>query len=403
MSAHLPRPRPRDVLLMVPVGVLVLGTLPVVGRGGPWRGAGEDGDRGPFAPGGHGPGLPGLGTLDPGAVVLAVLAVLAIGLRRWPQLAALLATSAIGTSLALGHPYGPVLLPAAITAWSLARRLPLPRSAVAAGGAVALLLTGDLVRVLLEGESPLGALLGALPISAWVVVPWCLGLVRRLVQEARRRHRAEQERQALDAERTRLAAEVHDVVGHGLAAIRMQADIALHVADRRPEQAQEALRVISRASAEALAELRATLAAVAPETAGDESRAATPGLHRVEDLCARMREAGIEVELEVVGEPEELPAAADVAAYRILQESLTNVVKHAARRRAAVRIAHGGDAVEIRVRSASAPGQEVRDGFGISGMRRRAADVGGHCEVTVQDGVVEVRARLPRDHPRYAR
>lgn len=373
MSAHLPLPRPRDLLVMAPVGVLVLGSLRFSGRRGPWERPGGAGD-----------------PADPVAYVLTAFAVLAIGLRRWPQFAVLLAATATAAYLALGHSYGPVLLPMAITSWSLARRVPLPRSVVLAGISAVILLLGRML-----GEGLAEALLGSLPLSGWVVVPFSLGLARQLVHETRQRRRAEEERQTMDAERLRLASEVHDVVGHGLAAIQMQADIALHVADRRPEQAREALAVISRASAEALAELRATLAAISPESAADDSRAATPGMGRLEDLCARMREAGIAVRLEVHGAPRTLPAAADVAAYRIVQESVTNVVKHAAQRHAEVRVDHGAEAVEILVSSAAAPGTSLVEGFGIASMRRRAEDVGGSCEVTVQGHELLVHARLP--------
>lgn len=386
MRAHVPRPRPRDLLLMLPVGVLVLGSLRFEGRRGPW--SSPDG----------GAITHGTGSAPAEAYLLAVLAVAAIGLRRWPQLAVLLAAAATAVPLALGHPLGPMLLPVAITSWSLARRIPPPRSAVLAGIAAVVLVLGAARRGDLRGDlfgDLLGGLAGALPLSAWVLVPFSLGLARRLHLESRQRRRVEEQRQVLDAERLRLASEVHDVVGHGLAAIRLQADIALHVADRRPEQAREALEVISRASAEALAELRATIAGIAPETDADESRAATPGLERVGALCERMRETGIDVDLVTQREVRVLPAAADVAAYRIVQESLTNVVKHAAARHAQVRVDHGADGVEIRVRSAISPGDVVIEGFGIAGMRRRASDVGGSCTIAVQGSELEVRARLP--------
>lgn len=400
---------PRDLRLMIPVALMVAGAQ-LFGAPGPswrdgdgatWPAGGRPAEQGPF---GHDGGPPGLAPLDPVALLLAASAVLAMGLRRRPRVAALLSTTATAALLGLGDLAGPELLAVAITSWSLARRDSPPRSAVVAGIAGGVLVIGCLLGTGLSGASAEGlldALLASLPVAAWVVVPFLVGLVRSLSVEANRRRRAEEERRVLDAERVRLASEVHDVVGHGLAAIQMQAEIALHVADRRPEQALESLQVISRASAEALAELRATLAEIAPDIAAQDARATTPGLERLGDLCGRMREAGIAVDLEMPPPPSEgsrrgtLSLAADVAAYRIVQESLTNVVKHAAERRAAVRVRTGEDGLEILVRSSAAPATQVVPGFGIAGMQRRAADVGGSCEVDVRGREVVVRGLLP--------
>jgi len=382
MSARVPLPRGRDLFLMVPVGLLVLLTLRQAGagvHGGPWSSTR------------HVPTAP----VEGHDYALAALAVAAVGLRRWPVLAFSLATLATGLLLALGQPFGPVLLTVLITGFSLAGRAPLPRSAIAGGAGLLVLLAGCAAGAAARTGEVLPALAGALPLSAWVAVPFCAGLVRRTLKEGRARRRAEEERAVLDAERLRLASEVHDVVGHGLAAIRMQADIALHVADRRPEQARAALEIISRASGEALTELRATLAQIAPDAAEQDAHAPTPGLDRLGALCARMREAGIDVELEVHGERRPVGPAADVAAYRIVQESLTNVVKHAAERRATVRVQYAAEAVEVLVASAVAPGTRIVEGFGLAGIRRRAAEAGGRAEVTVEGERLDVRALLP--------
>lgn len=368
----------RDVLPAAPVGLLVLGTLHADDRWGP-----------PGAPRGSW-NWADAPAPDIWAYLLAGAAVLAVALRRWPVAAFALAAGATATYLMLGNPYGPITFTVLITAFSLARRVPLPRSALAAGAGLGVLLVPALVT-----GTPLSALLAVLPVSAWVVVPFSVGLVRRAVVEARQRERAEAERAVLDAERMRLASEVHDVVGHGLAAIQMQADIALHVAERRPDQAREALSVISRASAEALAELRATLTAISPESASGASRAPTPGLDRLADLCARMREAGVEVSLEVTGERRPVPPAVDIAAYRVVQESLTNVVKHAAERRARVRITYLEHSVRLTVDNPARPQPERREGFGIAGIRRRTADVGGSVEIGADGDRFRVRAELP--------
>ncbi|EWS82364.1 histidine kinase [Brachybacterium phenoliresistens] len=383
MTSCPPLPRLRDVALALVIGVLVMGSLRWSGRWGPpgpW-------DGGPMPPGGS-DGAP----IGAGAFVLAGLAVLAVAIRRWPLPAFALAVLATSSYLLAGFPYGPILLPVVVTSYGLGRHVRLPQAAIAAGAGILLLLAHVLVR-----SSPVDGLVAVLPGSAWVVVPFSIGLARRLVREASRRQQAEAERRALDAERLRLASEVHDVVGHGLAAIQMHADIALHVRDRRPEQAHVALEAISRASADALAELRATLAAIAPEgePGDDAAHAPTPGLDRVADLCARMREAGIAVDLEIAGTRRAVPPAVDVAAYRIVQESLTNVVKHASERRADVRVAYADGAIELEVTNALDGAGEVREGFGITGIRRRVRDVGGQVDIGPGAGTFRVRASLP--------
>lgn len=383
MTSRPPLPRLRDVALALVLGVLVMGSLRWTGRWGPpgqWEG-------GPMPPDG-----PAGATVGAGAFVLAGLAVLAVAIRRWPLPAFALAVLATSSYLLAGNPYGPILLPAVVTSYGLGRHVRLPQAAIAGGAGILLLLAHVLVR-----SSPVDGLVAVLPGSAWVVVPFSIGLARRLVREASQRQMAEAERRALDAERLRLASEVHDVVGHGLAAIQMHADIALHVRDRRPEQAHVALEAISRASADALAELRATLAAIAPEgePGDDATHAPTPGLDRVADLCARMREAGIAVDLEIAGTRRAVPPSVDVAAYRIVQESLTNVVKHASERRADVRVAYADGAVELEVTNALDGAGEVREGFGITGIRRRVRDVGGQVDIGPGAGTFRVRASLP--------
>ncbi|MGK5684240.1 sensor histidine kinase [Actinoplanes sp. URMC 104] len=318
-------------------------------------------------------------TVDGTAVVLVVLAAAVTGLRRrWPGPALLAAAALTSAYLIVGYPYGPILVSFAVCVHEVARWRPLRPAA--AWSVVALL-------VLLIHEP----LYGLAPGLAWVVVPFTVGAARRSVAEAQARERAESERRIADAERLRVAQEVHDVVGHGLAAIQMQADIALHLRDTRPGMAHEALTAISAASSEALAELRTTLAALSH----GEATAPTPGLARVDDLCARVRTAGVAVDLTVEGTPGPLPAAADVAAYRVLQEALTNVVKHAARPWAGVTIRHRPRSVDLRVCN-DAPGAGHADGFGITGMRRRVEQVGGTLTASSDAGTFAVRAVIPR-------
>ena len=319
------------------------------------------------------------------ALVVATGAVTTLRLR-WPELTTLAAAVGASTYLVLGYPFGPILISVAVCVYAVARN----RDLRWAGAWVTPALIVLLGHLLVNGPG----IAGLIPGMAWVVVPFTLGAARRQVVEAQDRERAETERRIVDAERLRLAQEVHDVVGHGLAAIQMQADIALHLRDAKPAMAHEALSAISVASAEALDELRATLAAIAPEHGGGD-RAPAPGLARVEDLCDRVRTAGVAVELTVDGTPRPLPAGADVAAYRVLQESLTNVVKHATRPRARVAIHHGPRSVDLRVTNEAVDIRHA-EGFGITGMRRRVEQVGGTLTAGPDSGTFAVAAVIPR-------
>ncbi len=330
-------------------------------------------------------------SIDPLGAILIATAAIGAGLRGWPLVSLGVATVATSTYLVLGYPYGFVLLSVAIATYTVARRVRLPIAGIAAFVALLVLLAH-----LFANPAALDGALGLLPGSAWIVVPFSLGVVRRLTVEATERQRGDAERRALDDERLRLASEVHDIVGHGLAAIQMQADIALHVRARRPGQAHEALEAISRTSAEALAELRATLASITPAEAGEHDRLApTPGLERIADLCDRMRESGIAIDLAVIGRPRPVSPAVDVAAYRIVQESLTNVARHGTQRHATVTITHGPDAVRVEVGNSMSGEVQAAEGFGIGGIRRRVRDVGGTVDVGVRDGRFVVTASFP--------
>jgi signal transduction histidine kinase len=176
--------------------------------------------------------------------------------------------------------------------------------------------------------------------------------------------------------------------------------VALHVLDRRPEQAREALLAIRQASAGAMQELRATVGVLRRPAGGERSRAAVPGLAQLDELVAGVARAGPAVQVVVDGEPAALPPAVDLAAYRVVQESLTNVVRHAGPARATVRVAYDGAGVEVEVTddgaggSASAAGPGA--GHGIAGMRERVAALGGELRAGPRpQGGFQVSARLP--------
>lgn len=333
----------------------------------------------------------GVRPVDGVAYALAGAAAVATLFRtRWPVPTLGVVTAATVTYLLLAYPYGPVMVCLVVAVYSLARRRPLRPALVYAAATLALLL----VHVLTH-PAALGLPTGLIPAGALVAVPFSIGVARRTWYEARAAERDAAEQQARDDERLQLAHEVHDVVGHGLAAIQMQADIALHLG--RPQDATTALEAISRAANEALTELRTTLAKIRPGSAtgtGPE-RAPTAGLANLEVLAERVRSTGVSVVLEVGGTPRPLPDAVDLAAYRVLQESLTNVVKHGAGSAARVEVVYEPDGLRLVVRNPRAPGGAFVAGFGISGMRHRVESLGGRLDAGPVDESFEVRAALP--------
>ena len=308
----------------------------------------------------------------------------------WPVVTLGVVTAATVAYLLLAYPYGPVMVCLAVAVYSLARRRALRPALLYAAGTLALLV----VHVFTH-PAGLGFPAGLVPVSAFVAVPFSIGVARRMWHEARSAERAAAEQRARDDERLQLAHEVHDVVGHGLAAIQMQADIALHLG--RPDDAATALETISRAANEALTELRTTLAQIRPGAAsgGAPDRAPTAGLANLEVLVERVRSAGVSVDLRVTGTPTPLPDAVDLAAYRVLQESLTNVVKHGTGSGAYVEVHYAGHDVRLCVRNPRGPDGRFVAGFGIAGMRRRVESLGGQLDAGPVDESFEVRAVLP--------
>lgn len=327
------------------------------------------------------------------AIALAAVAGLALVARRRYPLTTLAAVTAFCTTyLLLDYPYGPILFAYFVAVYTVARYLPWSRSAPVALVAMLALLTH-----LITNDAAFDGLIGVIPGSAWAIVPFTLGVVVRARAEAVARARAEEARRHAYDERLRVAQEVHDVVGHGLAAIKMQAEVALYLLADKPEQAETALVAISRTSTEALDEVRSTLALVRRE--GDE-RAPAPGLARVEELGRRMAESGLRVGFTTAGAPREVPVAADLAGYRVVQESLTNVLRHGAGNTATVRISWQDDAVLIEVVNPLGGAHRGSDGQGIPGMRRRVTSLGGtFSSGPTGDGRFEVRVRIPLEAP----
>jgi signal transduction histidine kinase len=329
------------------------------------------------------------------AIVLVVAAAGALGFRRLAPLPSLAGVTLVAAVyLAAGYPYGPILLALPIALYSAGSHLPVRRSLPAAVlASVALVLTQ------VPTVTSVGALLTLTVWHGWLLVPWALGAGLRVRRDESRRSREDAARRLAYEERLRIAREVHDIVGHGLAVINMQAGVALHVVDRRPEQARVALAAIKETSKDALDELRATLAVFRrPEESDGETRPA-PGLRQVGSVVTAMAESGLPVRMEVTGRTVDLPAAVDLAAYRIVQESLTNVVRHAGPATATVRVRYEPDDVVVEITDdgrARVNGAVRTGGQGIAGMRERAAAVQGTLEAGPRpEGGFRVLARLP--------
>jgi signal transduction histidine kinase len=210
------------------------------------------------------------------------------------------------------------------------------------------------------------------------------------------REREEQARQAVADERARIARELHDVVGHAVSVMTVQAAGVRRLLRPDQEREREALTVVEQTGREALAEMRRLVGVLRrPEEA--PALAPQPSLQHLERLVAQARESGLPVELRVEGDPTELAPGVDLTAYRLVQEGLTNAVKHARASKAEVIVRYGDGQVEIEVTDDGLGGPEADGGgHGLVGMRERVAVYGGELEAGPRpDGGYGLRARLP--------
>ncbi|WP_329279107.1 sensor histidine kinase [Streptomyces sp. NBC_00691] len=233
-----------------------------------------------------------------------------------------------------------------------------------------------------------------------------------LLSRERREHaavlRSQETAEAVIAERLRIARELHDMVAHSIGIIAIQAGAASQVIRTRPTEAAEALRAIEVTSRETLSGLRRTLVALRqadPVAASPENPAAfgpSPGLADLDRLAAATADAGVQVEVRRSGEERPLPGDIDLSAFRIVQEALTNVVRHAGTGRCRVLIDHGDEELTVEVvdDGRGATGNGPSQGFGLVGMRERVALLNGELRVgTRPEGGFRVAARLPLPAP----
>jgi signal transduction histidine kinase len=372
----------------------------------------------------------------PLAVLLLLCQTVPLAWRRRAPYAVLAVTwAAATTQMAVG--YKPTFAEAAmvVALYTVAAHRPRPRAALAAGLFAAGMVGYGLI---IEAKYPTAfgdGLQGWVQTFVQYGAAFFLGDLqkRRLAYtaklEALTAQLAEEQelrsRWAVTEERGRIARELHDVVAHSVSVMVVQAGAARRTLAASPEQAATALGQIERTGRQALVELRRLLGLLRDDEAGDADLAPQPGLAHLESLAAAAREAGLPVEVAVEGEPRPLPAGVDLSAYRIVQEALTNSLKHSGPSRARILVRYGPHDLRLEVRDGgpagdghgppagngleSAGGRQPTDsdrqtrrsgrsGHGLIGMRERVALFGGTLETgSLPGGGYRVAARLPLD------
>ncbi|WP_130293133.1 sensor histidine kinase [Pseudonocardia sediminis] len=332
--------------------------------------------------------------LDALAVVLLLVGPAALVVRRVrPPAALAVCVLALGAYVVAGYAFGPVPLATLVAVFTAVAAGWHRRAAAVVVTAMVLLV----VTLLLLGRPVPWS--GMVLWLAWLTAFAAAGALWRARRERIAQAGvvlAEEQRRRAGEERLRIAQELHDVLGHHVSLINVQAGVALFLMDDDPEQARTALTEIKRSSRDLLREMRSTLGVLR----GVDEQAPhhpTPGLDRLDALFDDVRTAGLPVTLRTEGPPRPLPTRTDLAAYRIVQESLTNTRRHAGAAGAAVLLRYSGDALEIRVDDdGTGPSEEMRDGNGLVGMRERAQALGGTLETgRGPDGGFRVSARLP--------
>jgi signal transduction histidine kinase len=322
------------------------------------------------------------------SAMLVIVSCAALVLRRIVPMAVLLITCAIVVVYpTVGYPGAATALPvfvALYTAVETGRRLSAWITAAAT------IVVGTISSTLWRAgpQTALENVEQHLLIAGWVVASGVLGEVAR----QRRAYVAEVEQRAAEAERTReqiaqrrvaqerlsIARELHDSLTHSISVIKVQSGVAVHLARKRGEEVPPALLAVQEASTDAMRELRGTLGVLRPGVAADEGALAI-GIARLPDLVAVAERSGLEVSLSITGRTDGLAPHLDRAVYRIVQESLTNVTRHAAASHADVQVVLDGDVLTVRVvdDGTASDRRATPPGMGITGMQERARALGG--------------------------
>ena len=370
------------------------------------------------------------------ALLLVAVASLVLVVRnRWPLAVLGVSVAAVTVYSALGYVNGAALLAPVVAVYTVATKDTPLRAIGWAALATAVLMTATGL------HNPFGPTGAGFYLIPGLVAAACLGGIavasRRAYVVSIEARAGQDAQRRIDEERLRIARDLHDVVAHTMATINVQAGAAAHVAAERPEVAVEALQTIKAASKDGLRELRAILNVLRRADEADPIRP-TPGIGQVGTLAERARQAGLDTTLSVAGQQRPLSAAVELAAYRIVQESLTNTIRHAGPATAIVSLTYldgelrvevantgGGKAAGTGAAAGAATGAAAgaaagaatgaaagaaRDGdvpdrvpgtgHGLAGMRERAASVGGTVEAgPLANGGFRVAARLPAPAP----
>jgi signal transduction histidine kinase len=336
--------------------------------------------------------------LDVWAVLLILAAGAALAMRRVHPVATLvIAFLAVLIYSAADYAGGPIWLFLVVTFVGAVIRGHRAAAALVAATGFAVIPWLDL----LLDHGPAPSLVGLTGLAAWLLVLFGVGegvrIRREREAEASRMQEEESLRRASE-ERLRIARELHDALGHHLSLINVQAGVALHVNEELPSQVSGSLAAIKEASKEALTELRSVLEILRQD--GERApRSPTSTLERLDDLVSQAAAAGLEVRSEVEGATRALPFGVDVAAFRIVQEALTNVARHSGSSSATVRVHYGDREISVQIDDEGPGGAApagTGGGKGILGMRERVAALGGDLEAGPRpEGGFRVRARLP--------
>jgi signal transduction histidine kinase len=350
--------------------------------------------------------VPGSRQADVLTYLLVVVSIVPLLFRRrWPEGVAVICGLALTGWYLLGHHGEALNLPTIVALYTVAVQGDRRRSLIA--GAVAVTWSAGVALAVAEpANAPVLEM-------AWPVVALLIGENVRnrrelLAEYAARAELAEAEREReglrrVEEERLRIAREFHDVIAHTVTAMNVQTKVAIDAFDERPEVARQALHQARASGRDALQELRATVEVLRDESAKNSTKPA-PHTGQLQELVEITRNADLNVTLELETGNRDLPSVVELATYRIVQEALTNVVRHARARNAKVSVVRAADCLVVDVvddgttSNGSAPAADGGAGYGLTGMAERAAAIGGHLEHgPVVGGGFRVHAELPLD------
>ena len=347
-------------------------------------------------------------------LLVAVASIVLVWRNRWPMAVLAVSTAAVLVYTLLGYVNGAALVAPAAAVYAVATNASVRKALTAAAVALAALLTAT------AANNPFGsATSGPVVVLPVLFAAACLGGIavsnRRAFVASIQARADDEAKRRVDEERLRIARELHDVVAHTMSTINVQAAAAALLLTDRPDEASESLAAIRAASKNGLRELRAILN-VLRQADDTDPTSPTPGLAQLDALIAGVNQAGLPTTLDVSGNRLDLDPGADLAAYRIIQESLTNAIRHAGPATAAVRLHYNDDTLLIEVTDTGqgVPGWQAgvagtgradgdqaepwhaASGHGLAGMGERAAAAGGTLKAGPgPDGGFEVTAAIP--------